>query len=375
MSVEGKQGGERKLPEGNVFGTKEDDEFTVNVEGEEAGTFKRFEYYSMPFSLTGQEEVFEEVMHRAEENDSSFAEELEQHEEAQQVVQDFYDRMEENPGLSKEMMDSLLADVYVDDNVIAEMEAEDSLEDKMGKFTAGWKHLSDFYGIEGLVGGDAEEINPFLNGDDASMVAGGLDSLETVLPALRENMGEEEWTKSALRLSSIVEREHGQIDEAVDMLEEIHGVGDYDQEFLDNSAQVLEDLANSRFETNSEHGKFYNTFIRFHNWMPLKLKEDGREGDQYDSLCAPTGDGMDKIKDRSVHADLDEIGDADSPKGLALSWLLDEGIEVDGETLGDREEFQDSVDEWEQRINEELSEGREEYAEFTMDDPAMYSGL
>ncbi|QKQ98389.1 hypothetical protein GKQ38_02575 [Candidatus Nanohaloarchaea archaeon] len=375
MSVEGQDGGERKLPEGNVFGDIEDDEFTVNVEGEEAGTFKRFEYYTMPFSVTGEEELLEEVMQEAEENGSSFAEELERNEEAQQVVQDFYSRMKQNPGLSKEMMDNLLADIYVDDNVIAEMEADDTLEDKMGKFTAGWKHLADFYGIEGLVGGDAEELNPFLNGEDASMVAGGLDSLETVLPALRENMDEEEWNRAAIRLSSVVEREHTQIDEAVDMLEEMHGLGDYDQEFLDDSAQVLTDLANSRFDTNAEFGKFYNTFIRFHNWMPLNIKEGGPEGDQYDSICAPADDGMEKIEGRAIHSDLDEIGDATSPKGLALSWLLDEGIEVDGETLGDRESFQDSVDEWEQRIDEELSEGRSNYTEFTMDDPAMYSGL
>ena len=86
MSVEGREGSERKLPEGNVFGTREDDEFMVNVKQQEAGTFKRFEYYSMPFSLTGQEEIFEEVMQEAEHNGNSFAEELEQHEKALEVV-------------------------------------------------------------------------------------------------------------------------------------------------------------------------------------------------------------------------------------------------------------------------------------------------
>lgn len=375
MSVEGQQGSGRKLPEGNVFGDIEDDEFTVNVEGEEHGTFKRFEYYTMPFSLIGEEELLEEVMQQAEENGSSFAEELENNEEAQKLVEDFYSRMEQNPGLSKEMMDNLLADVYVDDNVIAEMEAEDSLEDKMGKFTAGWKHLSDFYGIEGLVGGDAEELNPFLNGDDASMVAGGLDSLETVLPSLRENMGEDEWTRTALKLSSVVERDFEQVDHAVDVLDHIHGQGDYDEEFLDDSAEVIDDLANARFDTNAEFGKFYNTFIRFHNWMPLNIKQDGPEGDQYDSICAPAKEGMEKVEENPVHGSLSEIGDATSPKGLALSWLLDEGIEVDGETLGDKEEFRASVREWEQRIDEELREGRREYTEFAFEDPAMYSGL
>lgn len=375
MSVEGREGSERKLPEGNVFGTREDDEFMVNVKQQEAGTFKRFEYYSMPFSLTGQEEIFEEVMQEAEHNGNSFAEELEQHEKALEVVENFYDRMEQNPGLSKEMMDSLLADVYVDDNVIAEMEAHDTLEDKMGKFTAGWKHLSDFYGIEGLVGGDADDINPFLDGEEPSMVAGGLDSLETVLPALRESMGEEEWTRAALRLSSVVERDFEQVDYAVNVLDHIHGRGDYDEDFLQDSAEVIDALANARFDTNAEFGKFYNTFIRFHNWMPLNISEDGHEGDQYDSICAPAKDGMEKVEGSPVHDSLSEIGDATSPKGLALSWLLDEGIEVEGDTLGDREQYQQSVEEWEQRINEELSEGRSEYTEFTFDDPAMYSGL
>lgn len=375
MSVEGRQGGERKLPEGNVFGDAEDDEFTVNVEGEEHGTFKRFEYYTMPFSLTGREEILQEVMTQAEQNGSSFAEELEDNEEAQSVVKHFYNKMKQNPSLSKEMMDNLLADVYVDDNVIAEMGAEDSLEDKMGKFTAGWKHLSNFYGIEGLVGGDAEELNPFLNGEDASMVAGGLDSLETVLPALRKNVDKDEWTRTALKLSSVVERDFEQVDHAVDVLDHIHGQGDYDREFLEDSAEVIDDLANARFETNAEFGKFYNTFIRFHNWMPLNIKEGGPEGDQYDSICAPAKEGMKKVEDSPVHESLSEIGDATSPKGLALSWLLDERIEVDGETLGDTEEFQQAVSEWEQRIDEELSQGRSEYAEFTFDDPAIYSGL
>lgn len=374
MSVEDGEAGERVLPEGEFFGDREDDEFTVNVDGEEVGTFKRFEYYSMPFSVTGEEELLEEVMQEAEENATSFAEELEQNEEARELVEDFYERMRENPGLSREMMDSLLADVYVDDNVIAEMEEDPEIEDRLGKFTAGWKHLSDFYGIEGLVGGDGEELNPFLDGEDASMVAGGLDSLETVLPALREEMDEEEWRRTSLKLSSVVERDFRHVDHAVDVLDIIHDSGEYDDEFLESSAETIDDLATARFDSNAEFGKFYNTFIRFHNWMPLNIRDGGPEGDQYDSICAPAKDAMSEIEGSELHEDLSRIGDATSPKGLALSWLLDEGVEVDAD-LGDRERFQQSVRDWEQRIADGLEDGREDYAELDLDDPAMYSGL
>ena len=374
MSVDNNQGHKRSLPRGNVFGEREDDEFTVNIDGEELGVFKRFEYYSMPFSMTGEEKLFDDVMQAAEENGTSFAEELERNQEAAELVNGFYDRMADNPSLSKEMMDNLLADVYVDDNVIADMEADSEIEEKLGKFTTGWKHLSDFYGIEGLVGGDAEEINPFLNGEDASMVAGGLDSLETVLPALRESMDDEDWVRTSLRLSSIVERDFEQVNHAVDVLDHIHGQGDYDEEFLKDSEEVIEDLASARFDTNAEFGKFYNTFIRFHNWMPLNIKDDAPEGDQYDSICAPAKDAMSEIEGTNLYDDLDEIGDATSPKGLALSWLLDEGIDVEAD-LGDSERFHQSVRQWEQRINEELEKGRSDYAVFDFDDPAMYSGL
>jgi len=253
--------------------------------------------------------------------------------------------MAANPALSKEMMDNLLADIYVDDNVIAEMDTEDGIEEKLGKFTAGWKHLSDFYGIEGLVGGDAEQINPFLDGENSSMIAGGLDSLETVLPALKENMDETEWTRTALKLSSIVERDYEQINHAVEVLDHIHAKGDYEKEFLDDSAKIIDDLTNARLETNKEFGKFYNTFIRFHNWMPLNIKAGGPEGDQYDSICAPAKDAMSKIEGSNLHEQLEEIGDATSPKGLAISWILDEDVETDAD-LGDSQEFQDSVREW-----------------------------
>jgi len=77
MSAQNQQGGERTLPEGNIFGNSEDDEFTINLNGEEKGVFKRFEYYSMPFSITGEEELFEQILESAENNNTSFSKELE----------------------------------------------------------------------------------------------------------------------------------------------------------------------------------------------------------------------------------------------------------------------------------------------------------
>jgi len=368
------QNRERVLPEGDLFGTVEDDEFNISIDGEDSGVFKRFQYPKALFSVTNNEELFEEVLEEAENEGSSFAEELGQNKEARNVVNDVSARMENNPMFSREIMDTLLARVYVDDNIIADVPAEDSLESKMAKFSAGWKHLSDFYSIEGLVGGDAENINPFLEGE-ASRTAGTLDSLETVLPALRDTLSDEEWSRTKLQLSSVVERDASHIEHATNVLEHIHGKKEYDQEFLQRSRDRVDDLAHSSFDSNVDFGKFYNTVIRFHNWMPLNITENGPEGDQYDSICAPAKDGIEYIEGLSIEEPLNEIGDATSPKGLALSWLIDEELEVDGETIGDREEFAAEEERFQQVIGERVQADRTDFSEITFDDPAMYSGL
>lgn len=345
----------------------------MEVEGSEAGVFKRFEYPTMPFSVTGENELLEEVFEAAEQEGTSFGRELDKNEEARELVEEVYERMEENPAFSKELMDNLLADIYVDDNALAEMEVEDELGPKLGKFVAGWKHLADFYGIEGLVGGDAEEINPFLE-DEGAMVAGGLDSLETVLPSMREHLSEEDWKETLVKISSLVERDYEQIDHGVDVLEHIHGMGDYDEEMIQDSRDTVDELVETRFENNSEFGKFYNTFIRFHNWMPLNITSDGPEGDAYDSICAPASEALEMI-DGPIHESLSEIGDATSPKGLALAWLVQDQVEADGEVLGDREVLKQETREFEQRIEEELPGQRKDFEVFSYEDPAMYPGL
>lgn len=366
---------ERVLPEGNLFGTVEDDEFNISINGGESGVFKRFQYPKALFSATNNQKLFEQVLEESEQSGNSFNNQMGQNEEVKQLLSNVSTRMRNNPMFSKEIMDNLLAQVYVDDNIIADISTEDNLESKMAKFTAGWKHISDFYAIEGLVGGDAEHINPFLDDENSSRTAGALDSLETVLPALRNTLSDEEWARTKLQLSSVVEREASQIEHATNVLNHIHGKKEYDQEFLQRSRQRVDELAHNSFESNVDLGKFYNTFIRFHNWMPLNIKDDGPEGDQYDSICAPAKEGLEYIQDLSVHDSLNEIGDATSPKGLALSWLIDEELEVDGEKIGDREKFAEEEQRFQKEISEMTGQKRSEYSEITFEDPAMYSGL
>lgn len=361
------------LPEGNVFGTVEDDEFSVNLNEEEKGVFKRFEYPSMAFSITGNEDFLDELFARTETEGASFKQLLEEDKEAEEVVHQIYDRMEQNPGFSRELLDNLLSDIYVDDNAIAQMETGDTIEERLGKFVAGWKQLSDFYGIEGLVGGDAEEINPFLE-EDSSMVAGGLDSLERKLPSIRDQLSEDEWNENLIKISSLVDRDYQQIDRGVDILEHIHGLEELEDDIITDSQILLDELVGADFETNGELGKFYNTYIRFHNWMPLQIKADGPEGDAYDSICAPASEALEMV-DGPVYESLSEIGDATSPKGLALAWLVDDEVEVNGEKLGDREELVRETKKFEDRIDSELEERRESFETFTYDDPAMYPGL
>ena len=363
------------LPEGNFFGDIEDDEFNINLDGQEAGVFKRFEYLSPFFSASGRDDLFREVLENAESNQTSFAEELESHEEAKHVIENTFERMEENPNFTKEVMDNLLADIYVEDNIIAEIPAEDNIEQEIGKFTAGWKQLADFYGIEGLVGGDGEEYNPFLEDQGGSMAAGSLDSLETVLPTLRNNLSDREWDRTRLKLSSVVGRDHQHIEHATNVLEHIHGLEDYSQDFLESSQDLIDELSHTEFTSNIEHGKFYNTFIRFHNWMPLNILEDGPQGDQYDSICQPAKDSMASIEGTSLHDSLSDIGDATSPKGLTMAWLLDENHEIDGEPLGNRKEFDEAERYFQQQISEEIESRKNNFATIELEDPVMYSGL
>lgn len=376
MEKETEQDSERPstvLPEGKIFGTAKDDEFTIKVNGEQEGIFKRFEYLSMPFSVAGEDQMFRELLDQAEKEGTAFRDQLESDDEAMELVEQVYSRMEENPGFSRELLDTVLSDAYVDDNIIAEMDVEDGFEPKLGKFAAGWKHMSDFYGIEGLVGGDAEELNPFLE-EGGSMVAGGLDSLETKLPAIRDELSDEEWNENLLKISSLVDRDYRQIDRGVDILELIHGREELGEDTVSESEKVLDELVDSKFESNADLGKFYNTYIRFHNWLPLKITSDGPEGDAYDSICDPASDALEMFEG-SLSDSLSEIGDATSPKGLALTWMVDQRIEPEGKPVGDRDKLVESAGRFEDRIDDEIADRREQFEIMDYDDPGFYPGL
>jgi hypothetical protein len=360
----------RILPDGNVFGNANSDEFTIGVDGDRKGIFKRFEYLSLPFSITGNRDIFDQLIKRAEENGTSFRQELEKDTDAMCIVDTVFDRMCSNPAFSKQLLDHSLGRIYVDDDVLTGVEEGNTFEDRLAKVVVGWKHLADFYCIEGLVGGDGDR-NPFREDQQSSFVAGSLDSLETALPIIRQKVNDREWKEICLKLSSVMGRDYKQIDRAVDVLGIVFGKErDISEDELQRSLRNIDELSTSVFETNTDLGKLYNTLIRFHNWMPLALKQNGPDGDTYDSICVPTKKALGMLEWSSdVRQTLSRITDATSPKGLALATLVDDG------KIGNKQELIRRSGELERRLLAEIDERREDFSTFGLEDPAFYTGL
>jgi hypothetical protein len=360
----------RILPDGDVFGSVSSDEFTVEFEGERKGIFKRFEYLSLPFSITGNREKFNQLIQRAGENETSFRQELEKDPEAQRIVENVFSRMDSSQAFSKQILDHLLGRVYVDDNVLSRIGKGDSFESHLAKVVVGWKHLADFYCIEGLVGGDGER-NPFREDQNSSFIAGGLDSLETTLPILRQKVDERAWKEICLKLSSVVGRDYKQIVRAVDVLGIVFGKeGEMSEEEVQQSTELINELSASTFKTNADIGKLYNTLIRFHNWVPLPLRQNGPDRDTYDSICVPAKKALGMLDEASEVAQaLSEIKDATSPKGLALATLIDDG------KIGNKSELARCSKDLEGRLSSGINEGRKDFSVFTFEDSAFYTGL
>ncbi len=254
----------RILPEGDIFGSVHDDEFKIEVDGKQKGVFKRFEYFSLPFSITGNKKIFDGLLQRAEENGTSFKDELSKDSTARIIVEKFFEEMDSRPAFSRQVLDQSLARIYVDDHILAGVDAGNDFEDHLAKVVAGWKHLADFYCIEGLVGGGGER-NPFITNEKSSLLAGALDSLETVLPILRKKANPETWKEVCLKLSSIVGRDYKQIDRAVAVLGIVFGTErEIPEDELQRSLRLIDEFSSSTFETNRDIGKLYNTLIRFH---------------------------------------------------------------------------------------------------------------
>lgn len=317
----------RILPEGNFFGNKEDDEFTCLL-GEKCGVFKRFEYLSVPFSFMGKQQLFKSLLDNATES-SSFQKELQNNDSARILCEDFLSHMESSSTFSKQVIDYLLSNAFWNDFILARMPETTDLNENLARIAVVWKNLADFYCIEGLVGGDGDN-NPFTASQSESFVSGGLDSLEGVLPSLRNHLDKDDWMGVCLKLSSVIERDYLQIDEAVNVLESQFGTVFISEQDALSYIDLTDKLAHVELNNSADVGKFYNAFIRFHNWLPLSLTAEDVSGSTYDSLCAPIKSVLTTIDER-ILSKLSDIVDATSPKGLALLELTNQGL------LGDKE--------------------------------------
>jgi len=356
------------LPDGGSFGNERSDEFFIEHQGERSGVFKRFEYESVPFTLAGEEQMFRSLLTRAK-SGSSFAEELERDPEAKTLVDDCFEKMSSSPAFSKQVLELALPKVYIKDNLLNSLPDGETLEENLAKVLVGWEEMADFYCIEGLVGG-AHAKNPFTKSTDSSLIAGGLDSLERILPSLKKRSSTDEWRSTCLQLSSIIGRDHRQIDASVGVLKMIFG----EDEQLNGDAarhrELIRELGRSDLSTTMDVGKFYNSLIRFHNWLPIALKRDDTTGDQYDSICAPTKRALGSLEESpEIAQQLSQIKDATSPKGLALIDLVQRGA------LGDASLLERDAERTRASFDGQKEREMMRYATMTFEDHAFYSGL
>ena len=361
---------EKILPEGNIFGQNDSDEFTIQIDNEFIGVFKTLEYLSLPFSITGNQKTFEKLFEKAQLKGTSFQDELNKDRNALRIIHQVNSHMRTHPVLSKQILDHTLSRIYVYDNILASTNELKTFEGHLAKVAVSWKRLSDFYCIEGLVGGDGEN-NPFTEEQDSSFIAGGLDSLETKLPLLKYNLDEHTWKKICIQLSSVVNRDYRQIDRATDVLSIVFG---NDREISNNeifdSIDLVDKLSKSVFSTNIEIGKLYNTLVRFHNWLPLAIKQTNFDGDAYDSICIPSKKALDMLDESSdIAKSLSKITDATSPKGIGLVRLVDDG------KIGNRIELIAQINNLEDRLLVQEENSRNEYSLFTLEDQSFYPGL
>jgi hypothetical protein len=365
----------RILPDGDLFGNKSEDEFIAELNGERFGVFKRFEYLSIPFSIVGREDVFYRVLKRARENSSSFKEELKKDAEASNLAKKVLDTMSQKPEFSKQVVDTLLSRVYVHDNLIARMYAgkESFFEDNIARIVVAWNKLADFYNIEGFVGGNGEN-NPFeANGRGHSVLAGGLDSLEARLPqAFKRIENDFEKKKMLLQLSSIVGRSYKQIEHAINVLDIVSKDKqiELNKDEVNECKELVDILSKAVFSKNIEHGKFFNTIIRFHNWMPLALKKSDPIGDAYDSICVPSKKAFGELTELpKIKESLSKITDATSPKGLGIATLVDEGKIPGKEIIAKR------INSLENEVNKFINNEIRDFFFLNLKDNLFYSSI
>ena len=358
------------LPPGNLFGNDQDDEFSIVVAGKKKGVFKTFEYLSLPFSIAGKTDLFASLLMRATELNTDFAQELKRDPKAKEVVEQVFARMNSSPAFSGQVLELLLSKIYVQDEVLTrDLPLELNFASSLARVVFAWNQLADFYCIEGLVGGQGHD-NPLMhNGRPHSLRAGTLDSLEGSWPSLFDQLQPGERNKVLLQLSSVVERDYHDLEQAVNVLRSIHGTHLLQPEEQEGLKR-LEELARESFETNVDQGKFVNSLIRFHNWLPLGMKgTELRDKSVYDSICLPAKKAVELVPSE-FQEKLNGIKDATSPKGVALVRMVQEGFLPGGlEVAAEMKELSSSV----HQVS--LGEGLRDFFTFGFEDHAFYTGL
>lgn len=377
MSEKTKRKIKRLLPDGNVFGSAEGDEFNIRIGGKNEGVFKRFETLSVPFTFTGRADLHSKLFEEAQRNGSSFAQELETNKKATGLAQEILSVMEMNPVVSKQLLDRSLAEAYIKDNILSGLFTKPApFEMEIARIVTAWKHNADFYTLEGLLGGiegnvgGAGSSNPFENKNgDHSLSAGIIDASEDKLPGICASLSDFDRNKLLLQLSSIIGRDYKHMGHGIKVLEVVKGESSLvvSGEEVETITKGIEELGRLSFDKNIELGKLYNTIIRFHNWLPLALKQDGPEGDTYDGICLPSKRAIAKVSDEEIAEQLATITDATSPRGLGSALAVDFGL------CGDKARAIRDHLELEENVVDDIESGKRNFYTLDLDDHAFYA--
>ncbi len=313
------------LVRGNFFGNDDNDEFFIEYKDKKMGVFKSFEYISLPFSITGKKDLFFRLLDEARADDLDLETIINSKVDIRNLVDLVYEHMDSSPEFSRQVLDWSLSRAFLTDNLLyQQIPEETSFTEDIARIVFAWEQLSDFYAIEGLVGGDGIS-NPFIGRRVHSLDSGILDVVEGLLPAYLSGLSVREKNKRLLQLSSMIEKNPEEIERAVAVQEKVFGQAFISENESKSISQSIESLSRTALTNNTEHAKFINSVIRFHNWMSMGLKRDDPKIDQYDSLCSPVKRAI-RLIPEEFQEKLRMIKDATSPKGLAIAYWVDEEV-------------------------------------------------
>lgn len=324
------------LARGGFFEIKE---FEVKGIGE---CFHTFELHPA-LVLFGNSKCVESLLEKSKETGISVNSLVEDDDVFMQSVLSF----EKNLGFN---LENLLTDSLLMDRAIALKWKESgkigSMEEGAARFIAAWESMLPFYSIEGFVGSF---------GGKGSSESGILDLVEDLLPGIDTRT--EKGKQIALCLASVVGRDFSDIEHAAEALKHIKGEKKFDEDWV---LDLAKDLRNTEVKTNGEVTSFFNTIIRFHNWMGLRLKADDSLGDTFDSVCVPAN----TIATMLGNPDVMGIRDATSPKGIAAIRFMEENDDEGfaGRVISKAKELRN-------KLLEEKTRSLEDFAVIEPEDP------